>query len=86
MCDDACCDFLVTMRDDRRTHLNTRLIRTLRQSRRLFVCGQSHCVHFTVRDLVEHYDESRRGTITILRYGTSHVPGFEADGERFLST
>jgi len=76
----------VPMRDDRRTQLNTRLIRTLRQSRRLFVCGQalSHCVHFTVRDLVEHYDESRHGTITILRDGTSPVPGFEADGERFL--
>jgi nicotinamidase-related amidase len=76
--------------DDPRTHLNVNLIRTLRQSKRLFVCGQalSHCVNFTVRDLVEHYDEaehdSRLGTITILRDGTSPVPGFEADGECFL--
>ena len=77
--------------DDPRTHLNMSLIRTLRQSRRLFVCGQalSHCVNFTVRDLVENYDEdcaheSRLGTITILRDGTPPVPGFEADGECFL--
>ena len=76
----------VPMSDDHRTHLNMGLIRTLRQSRRLFVCGQalSHCVNFTVRDLVENYDESCLGTITILRDGTSPVPGFEADGECFL--
>jgi nicotinamidase/pyrazinamidase len=72
--------------EDPQTHLNTELIRTLRESRRLFVCGQalSHCVNFTVRDLVEHYDESRLASITILRDGTSSVPGFEAECDCFL--
>ena len=76
----------VPLVEDPRTHLNTSLIQTLRQSTQLFVCGQalSHCVNFTVRDLVEHYDDSRLGTITILRDGTSSVPGFESDGECFL--
>ena len=44
----------VPVESDERTHLNIGLIRTLRESSRLFVCGQalSHCVNFTVRDLV----------------------------------
>ena len=44
----------VPVESDERTHLNTGLIRTLRESSRLFVCGQalSHCVNLTVRDLV----------------------------------
>ena len=76
----------VPVAEDPQTHLNMEMIRTLRESRRLFVCGQalSHCVNFTVRDLVDHYDDSRLASITILRDGTSSVPGFEAEGDCFL--
>jgi nicotinamidase/pyrazinamidase len=75
----------VPVPSDERTHLNAALLRTLRASSRLFVCGQalSHCVNFTVRDLVASSADGL-DAITILRDGTSAVPGFEQAGAAFL--
>lgn len=74
----------VPVPSDERT-VNTGLIRALRESSRVLVCGQalSHCVNFTVRDLVEIYKDL--GSITILRDCTSAVPGFEETGRAFLA-
>ena len=49
----------VPVQSDERTLLNTGLLRTLKESSHLIVCGQalSHCVQFTVRDLVATYTD-----------------------------
>jgi nicotinamidase-related amidase len=62
------------------------LLNALRESRRLFVCGQalSHCVNFTVRDLVANMGSRSLDSIAILRDCTSAVPGFEEEGSAFL--
>lgn len=45
------------MRDDPATHLNTKLLQKLHSCPQLMVCGQalSHCVNFTVRDIVDNW-------------------------------
>jgi nicotinamidase-related amidase len=62
------------------------LLNALRESSRLFVCGQalSHCVNFTVRDLVANMGSRPLDSIAILRDCTSAVPGFEEEGIAFL--
>jgi len=75
---------------DERTLLNAGLLRTLKESSEILVCGQalSHCVNFTVRDLADTYqmgDVDRLGTISILSDCTSSVPGFEEAGTAFLA-
>jgi nicotinamidase-related amidase len=62
------------------------LLNALRESSRLFVCGQalSHCVNFTVRDLVASMGSRPLDSIAILRDCTSAVPGFEEEGTAFL--
>jgi len=52
----------------------------------LIACGQalSHCVNYTVRDIVEHWPKEEMGKITILKDCASSVPGFEEAGELFL--
>lgn len=75
----------VPMPDDPGTQLNSKLLRRLQSSRQLVVCGQalSHCVNFTVRDLVKHW-RSDKSRILLMRDGSSPVAGFEAEGERFI--
>jgi nicotinamidase/pyrazinamidase len=53
---------------------------------RLLVCGQalSHCVNYTVRDIVDNWPPDETGKITVLRDCASSVPGFEGAGEAFL--
>lgn len=65
---------------------STGLLHALRESSRLFVCGQalSHCVNFTVRDLVANSESRSLDSIAILRDCTSPVPGFEEEGNTFL--
>ena len=62
------------------------LLNALRESSQLFVCVQalSHCVNFTVRDLVANMDSRPLDSIAILRDCTSAVPGFEEEGTAFL--
>ena len=44
----------------------------------------SHCVNYTVRDIVEHWPKDERNKITLLRDCASSVPGFEAASEKFI--
>ena len=80
----------VPVPSDERTLLNVGLLRTLKESSQILVCGQalSHCVNFTVRDLADTYemgDADRIGTIGILSDCASSVPGFEEAGTAFLA-
>jgi len=58
----------------------------LRGSDRLLVCGQamSHCVNYTVRDIVSRWPSERMDRITLLVDCASSVPGFESASEAFL--
>ena len=44
----------------------------------------SHCVNYTVRDIVENWPKDERNKITLLRDCASSVPGFEAASEKFI--
>ncbi|KAE8991568.1 hypothetical protein PF011_g17897 [Phytophthora fragariae] len=72
---------------DPSTSLNTDLIKTLQRSRKLVVVGEalSHCVNFTVRDLVESWPADRLSDLIILTDCSSPVAGYEAEAEQFLS-
>lgn len=52
---------------------------------RLLVCGQakSHCVNYTVRDLVSRWPKERLGEICLLQDCASAVPGFEEAAHQF---
>jgi nicotinamidase/pyrazinamidase len=52
---------------------------------RLLICGQamSHCVNYTVRDLVRHWPAERLSEICLLQDCASAVPGFEAAAQQF---
>mmetsp|Transcript_24047 Transcript_24047/g.33784 ORF Transcript_24047/g.33784 Transcript_24047/m.33784 type:complete len:296 (-) Transcript_24047:3322-4209(-) len=52
----------------------------------LVICGQalSHCVNYTVRDIVEHWPKDEMDKLTILADCASSVPGFESVGEQFV--
>lgn len=54
-------------------------------SEQLVICGQalSHCVNYTVRDIVEHWPADEMSKLTILEDCASPVPGFEAAGKTF---
>jgi nicotinamidase/pyrazinamidase len=69
------------------TSFNTKLHASLlKQSDKLLVCGQamSHCVNYTVRDIVEHASSKEEvSKIFLLTDCASAVPGFEAAAETF---
>ncbi|KAL4088295.1 hypothetical protein PRIC1_012719 [Phytophthora ramorum] len=72
---------------DPSTSLNTELIKTLQRSSKLVIVGEalSHCVNFTVRDLVESWPADRLSDLIILTDCSSPVAGYEAEAEQFLS-
>lgn len=67
------------------TTFNEALQKSLLQSRNLLVCGQamSHCVNYTLRDIVDNWPTERRNEITLLTDCASAVPGFEKAAEEF---
>ena len=71
------------------TSFNTQLMESLitGTTTQLLVTGQalSHCVNYTVRDIVNHWPKDQMSQITILRDCMSSVPGFENAGEIFLT-
>ena len=76
----------VLVPSDPSTGLNEALLADLRKADRVIVCGQalSHCVNFTVRDLVEHWPEDQRARIVVLEDCSSPVPGFDAQAAAFV--
>ncbi|KAG3116641.1 hypothetical protein PI124_g2934 [Phytophthora idaei] len=71
---------------DPTTSLNRALVDTLKLADKVVVCGEaiSHCVNYTVRDLVDAWPTERRHDLVILTDCASPVPGFEKAGEEFL--
>lgn len=67
------------------TSFNQALQESLLESRKLLVCGQamSHCVNYTLRDIVDKWPKERRNEITLLTDCASAVPGFEKAAEEF---
>lgn len=67
------------------TQWNKTLQELLLKSDQLLVCGQamSHCVNYTLRDIVSHWPKEELGKITLLTDCASAVPGFEAAAETF---
>eukprot|EP00644_Phytophthora_capsici_P007604 jgi/Phyca11/557222/estExt2_Genewise1Plus.C_PHYCAscaffold_1040048 len=72
---------------DPSTSLNTELMTTLQRSKRLVIVGEalSHCVNFTVRDLVDNWPEDRLSDLIILTDCSSPVAGYETEAEEFLN-
>ena len=70
---------------DAQTGLNGELLSQLNSSEKLIVCGQalSHCVNFTVRDLVDYWTKDT-SIINILSDGAASVNGYQENGELFL--
>jgi nicotinamidase/pyrazinamidase len=68
------------------TSFNSTLFESLRQSNTLLVCGQamSHCVNYTLRDIVENWPTEERDKIFLLTDCASPVPGFEAAANGFM--
>ncbi|RHY32842.1 hypothetical protein DYB25_013942 [Aphanomyces astaci] len=68
---------------DPSTSLNVPLVESLKKSNAVVVCGQarSHCVNFTVRDLINVWPAERASDIVVLLDCTSNVPGFESSGQ-----
>ncbi|KAG7393442.1 hypothetical protein PHYPSEUDO_009646 [Phytophthora pseudosyringae] len=68
---------------DPSTSLNTELIKTLQRSSKLVIVGEalSHCVNFTVRDLVDNWPAERLSDLIILTDCSSPVAGYEAEAE-----
>ena len=76
----------VEVESDESTKFNQVFFDELQNSEKLLVCGQamSHCVNFTVRDIVGKWDEVRLGDLVLLTDCASSVPGFEESGSKFL--
>jgi nicotinamidase/pyrazinamidase len=45
----------------------------------------SHCVNYTLRDIVDHWPKDQTNKITLLKDCASSVPGFEAAAETFVN-
>jgi nicotinamidase/pyrazinamidase len=68
------------------TAFNDVLHSSLMKSSRLFVCGQamSHCVNYTLRDIVAKWNENELDRICLLTDCASAVPGFELAAKTFM--
>jgi nicotinamidase-related amidase len=73
----------VQMPDDFRTQTNFRLINKLKYSDHLVVAGQasSHCVYWTVKDIVDQHNYNDVKKLIILKDCMSPVKGFEKNQE-----
>lgn len=73
--------------DDPRTQFNQRLFERLLKADRVVVCGQalSHCVKFTVKDLVKHWPTDQLSKLVLLTDCASPVVGFEDAAASFVA-
>ena len=76
----------VIMDDDPNTFLNLELIQRLKPYQKIIISGQalSHCVNFSVRDLVHHLTAEEIRRIVIIEDCSSSVKGFEKAAEDFV--
>lgn len=76
----------VVLPDDPSTGMNYQLIKTLKSHSKVICCGEakSHCVNYTVRDLLSEWPKGREKDIVVLTDCQSCVPGFEAAGDTFF--
>ncbi|KAG7398309.1 hypothetical protein PHYBOEH_011304 [Phytophthora boehmeriae] len=72
---------------DPATSLNQALVDSLQLADKVVICGEaiSHCVNYTVRDLVDAWPTERLSDLIILTDCASPVPGFEQAGKQFLA-
>ena len=70
---------------DPHSSLNIPFIKTLDSYDEILVAGQamSHCVNYSVRDLVENLPAKSRGKIRVLSDGCSTITGFEEASKKF---
>ncbi|KAG2783680.1 hypothetical protein PC129_g17751 [Phytophthora cactorum] len=71
---------------DPSTNLNKKLIKSLQRANKVVIVGEalSHCVNYTVRDLVAAWPKKRLCDLVILTDCSSPVPGFEEPAKQFL--
>lgn len=72
---------------DKSTSFSKTLMNDLLKSERILICGQamSHCVNFTVRDILAHWPSERRSDLFLLVDCASPVPGFENAASSFVN-
>lgn len=68
-----------------RTAFNDKLHKSVMKSNRLIVCGQamSHCVNYTLRDIVKYWNKDEMYKICLLTDCASAVPGFQEAADVF---
>lgn len=71
---------------DQNTKLNTQLIDLLNEADEIVVAGEalSHCLNFTVVDLIDNFGPDSIKKIVLLEDATSSVSGFEQSGKDFI--
>lgn len=77
----------VPVDNDSSTWYNDSLLNRLLQADRVLVAGQalSHCVNFSVRDLMSRWPKERMQDIWLMTDTCSSVTGFEAKAKEFLT-
>ena len=76
----------VPIPDDPSTKVDPLLIDKLNEATRVLICGEakSHCVNYTMRDLADNW-KGELNALVLLDDCCTAVPGFEADGEKFVA-
>jgi len=80
----------VPIDEDPGTQFNKDLAKRLSLAESVVVCGQakSHCVNYTVRDMlanIKEFEPLKPENIYVLEDGCSSVTSFEKDGDNFLN-
>ena len=68
------------------TAFDVTLLNQLKSASKVIICGQasSHCVKFTVEDLLKSWPEENRSKLIILKDGCSPVAGYERAAYQFF--
>merc|ERR1712064_201145 len=77
----------VLVDDDLTTSLDNDLIDFFKRHEKVICCGEamSHCVNYSVRDLLSGWPKDRTADIVILEDASSCVAGFEESAATFIS-
>lgn len=78
---------IISLPNDNTTQLNSKLIEKFQKADLILLTGQalSHCVASTVRQLANNFGEDNIKKLALLVDTTSPVPGFEKQGQDFIS-